>query len=313
MKKLILISLLLCVAFTVFAQESGITSSQSLGLQISTAPEAKLNFTQSFKIPFLNGDNPLTSGNNVNVSLGADVTPITLEGIVDVTWTPIAFFNFSVGGKFGSGWNLPLFGSELRGIGLNKADGSGDEEYSGSAFDALLWRAQAGATLQFDLAAVIPGDWNHVVMQSYHEINYKGNTRAKAGESWYYQHDAGENQNGLNYYGNLLLGYQMPLVPILNTIGFMAEADLYLYDNTASWGGDLIRWTLSNAYMLDFTENLGAMLIVQFRSRRNFTEGKESDLNKADSQIYYQNRHINTSDPTYLEFYRVALSLTYKF
>ncbi len=313
MKKIVLFAFLLLTANTLFAQdaagqENGVTSSDSLVLQITTLPEAQLTYTKSFRFPFLQGESPLTSGNNINLDLSAELTPISLNAIVNAAWTPIAFFQFSAGGKIGSGWNIELFGMEIKGIGINRADAGGNEESSGSPFDGVHWRAQAGATLQMDMAALFPGDWNHVVIQTYHEINYKGYSRAKAGESWIFQHDAGENQNGFNYYGNFLLGYQMPI--FLNTIALLTEADLYLYDtpNGSQWGDNLARWTFSAAMMFTITDHLSASLITQFRTRRNYDEGKEDDL-----KLYYRNRHINDSNPMRLAFYRVAAALTYTF
>jgi hypothetical protein len=312
MKKIVLFVSLLFLAFTLTAQETegGITQSDDLVFQASTLPEALLSYTKGFNFPFLQTDNPLMSGNNIDLALTAEVTPISLTGIVNAVWTPIAFFQFSLGGKLGSGWNLPLFGMELRGIGLNENNG-GTPEYSGSGFDGVQWRAQAGAALQMDMAALIPGDWNHVVMRTYHEINHKGYSRAVNGESWYYQHDAGENRNGFNYYGNLQLGYQMPL--ILNMVALQAEADLYLTgpDNRDQWGDDKVRWTFSGILNFGITDNFSAMVITQFRTRRNFVEGKESE-SEALNAIHYQYRNLDASDPIRLAFYRVALGLTYK-
>jgi hypothetical protein len=312
MKKILLVTLFLFLAFTLFAQDQGgITQSDELVLQITTLPEAKLNYTHRIGIPFLQGDNPLTSGNNIGVALTAEVTPISLNGIVNAVWTPIAFFNFQLGGRIGSGWNMELFGMPLNGIGLSVENASNNRETDGGAFDGIHWRAQAGATIQFDMAAIFPGDWNHVVMQSYHEINYKGYSKAQAGESWFFQTDAGENQNGFNYYGNLLLGYQMPI--FLNTVGLMAEADQYLYDtpNGEQWGDNMTRWTFSVATMYTITEQFSAQLIAQFRTRRNYIQGEESSKELGD--LYYRNRDLDTSDPVKLRFFRVALGLTYKF
>jgi hypothetical protein len=315
MKKIAVFVMLVFFVFTLAAQEAeqdnGMTTSDALVLQITTLPEAKLTYTKHFKFPFLQGGNPLTSGNNIDFALSAEITPISLYGLAEAVWTPIAFFNLSAGGMIGSAWNMELFGSPLRGIGINQLGTNGKEAHEGNGFDGAHWKAQAGATVQMDMAAIFPGDWNHVVMQSYHEINYKAYTAAKEGESWYFQSDAGENQNGFNYYGNLLLGYQMPI--FLNTVGLMAEADLYLYDtpNSKQWGGDKIRWTFSGAANFTITEQLGASLILQLRTRRNFDEGKESD--KDVKELYYRTLDLKNSDPLYLEFYRVALGLTYTF
>jgi hypothetical protein len=311
MKKIAFLILLPLCAQALIAEDkseesSGIAFSNELVLQVSSLPEMKLGFTNHFVFPFLQSENPLTEGNNIDLALTAEISPISLNGIAEIIWTPIAFFQLTAGGKIGSGWNIELFGGEIYGIGINQSGNNGYGEIDGSAFDGLLWKTQLGGVIQFDLAAIFPGDWNHIVARSYHEINYKGYSRAKENEAWYFEADDGENCNGFNYYGNFLIGYQMPI--FLNLAALLAEMDLYLYDtpNRAQWGDDLIRWTFSAIFNFSFTEKLSLTLITQFRTRRNYLDTNWQDL-------YYRNRTINDSDPLYLEFYRVAAALTYKF
>jgi hypothetical protein len=306
MRKLVFLLLLPFLAQPLIAQEeTGVTSSSSLLLQVSTLPEAKLGFTQRFKFPFLQGENPLTSGNNINLGLTAEISPISLNGLFETVWTPVAFFEFSAGGRIGSGWNIELFGGDIYGIGVNQQNADSSGENTGSAFDGLLWKAQAGGAIQFDLAAIVPGDWNHIVVRSYHEINYKGYTKANKYDAWFFEADDGENCNGYNYYGNFLLGYQMPI--FLDTVAFLAEMDMYLYDTPyrGIWGDDLIRWTFSGVLSFTITEKFGIAIITQFRTRRTFNESNWKEL-------HYRNRTVDTSNPQHLEFYRVAAAIIYK-
>ncbi|MDR0301561.1 MAG: hypothetical protein LBI04_04510 [Treponema sp.] len=318
MKRITLFLLLQLFALQLFAQEvigenqpqekTGVTSSSEILLQAAfkPAPEGKLGFIEHFNFPFLQGEGGLTKDNNISLALTGEISPISINGIVEAVWTPIAFFQFAAGGRFGSGWNIDLFGNEIYGIGLNRPSADMSGEHDGKAFDGLLWKAQTGATLQADLAAVFPGDWNHVVLRSYHEINYSGYTRAAKGESWYYENDDGENCNGFNYYGNLLIGYQMPI--FLNTVALMAEADLYLYDtpDRAKWGDDKIRWTFACALIFSITKQIDLTLITQFRTQKNYLEENWEDL-------YYRNRTIDSPNPLHLEFYRVAAAVSFKF
>ncbi|MCL2719920.1 MAG: hypothetical protein FWD47_01095 [Treponema sp.] len=305
MKKIVflLIFVFITHVFTMYG-EGNVKSSNELLLQISTLPEAKLGYIHSFNFPFLQGASPLTLDNGIDLIFTGEISPISLNVITEAVWTPIAFFQLSAGGRIGSGWNVELFGNEIFGIGLNKPDNAGKAD--GSAFDGLLWKMQLGGVFQFDLAAIFPGDWNHVVMRSYHEINYRGYTKAKKGESWFFEGDEGENINGFNYYGNFLIGYQMPI--FLNLVGFLAEMDLYLYDipNRGNWGDDLIRWTFSGIFSFEITEQFGVALLAQFRTKRNFIESNWESL-------YYRDRNINSSNPKSLEFYRIAAALTYRF
>ena len=301
MRKPVLFVLLCFVLQVLGAQEI----SKELILQVSSLPEAKLGFTVHFCFPFLQGDSDLTNDNNINFGLTAEASPVSLNGIAEAVWTPVAFFQFAAGGRMGTGWDIELFGGEIHGIGLNRDDGSGNAEHSGSAFDGLLWKVQTGAALQFDLAALYPGEWHHVVARSYHEINYSGYSGAKANESWFFEDDDGENCNGFNYYGNLLIGYQMPV--FINIIALLAEADLYLYDtpDRSVWRDDIIRWTFSVITGFKINEKLELTLITQFRTRKNYLDSNADDL-------YYRKRTINSSKPQSLEFYRVAAAVVFK-
>jgi hypothetical protein len=298
------LSLFLCIGFLPLSAEDTVETGGEFVLQISTNVEAKLGYTQYFRFPFLQGENPLTEGNNINLALTAEATPISINGLVTAVWTPIAFLEFSVGGRIGSGWTIEISGSRIYGIGLNRPAANGKAEHSGNAFDGMLWKTLAGGAFQFDLAALVPGDWNHFVFRTYHEINYGGYTRAKEGESWYFENGFGEYTNGFIYYSNYILGYQMPIT--MNMAGIMAEAELYLYDiqNKSQWGDDKFKWTIAAVANFALHERLNIMVAAQFRTMRNYKESDWEDL-------YYRNRTIDSSSPIRLEFYRIAAIVSY--
>jgi hypothetical protein len=313
---LIIMPLVFC-AGRLSAQEEGVTASTDLGLQVSSVPEARATLAQSFTFPFLRGQGPLTSGNNLKTVLTAELSPVSLNGIAETTWTPIAFFQLIGGAKTGSGWNINLFGEDIYGIGLNErggydaARGAHKSKVDGSAFDGFIWSAWAGGAFQFDLAALFPGDWNHVLFRTYHEARYSAYTRAGTGDSWFFENDYGENQNGWVYNAAFVIGYQMPLSPVLNTVAFMAEMRKNLYNTPGQgyWGGDLPGWMLTG--LLNFTVNprLSAVLAVQFRTFRN--NGSSDLTNKG--VFFYQDLKLQDSyDKQYLLFYRVAVVLNYR-
>jgi len=301
------------IAQTLFAQdtpekENKASTSSEISLQLSTMPGAKLGYIKHFHFPFLQGESFLTKDNNIDIALTGEISPISVNGYAEAVWTPAAFFQLYAGGRIGSGWNITLFGKKVKGIGINRPNEDGRPEHTGKAFDGMLWKAQTGAALQADLAAAFPGDWNHVVVRSYHEINYRGYTAAGKGESWYYEDDNGlqaENCNGFNYYGNLLLGYQMPF--FFNMLAFLIEADLYLYDTPgrSKWGDDLIRWTYALVLSFDITKKINITVLTQYWTRRNFLEPNWSDL-------YYRYRTVDKSNPTHIEFYRAGIAFTFK-
>jgi hypothetical protein len=292
---------LMCMMIQTLEAESAVASSKELTLQLSSLPEAKLGFTKRFLFPFLQGESPLTENNNINLALAAEITPVSLNGLAQAVWTPIAFFQFAAGARIGPGWNV----GDRYGIGVNRPDSEGKSENAGSAFDGLLWKTHAGAVLQGDLAAFFPGPWHHLVLRTYHQINYQGYTAASAHEAWFFENDEGENVNGFNYYGNLLIGYQMPI--FLSLVGLLAEADLYLNDtpNRRQWGDERMRWTFSSIFNFPVTSQFNIALLAQLRTARRFLEANYQDL-------HYRNRTIDSSRPLRLEFYRVAAVLTYR-
>jgi len=271
--------------------------------------EAEGGFTKRFEFPFLRGESPLSADNGVKLALTAKLSPVSVNGLAEAVWTPIAFFQLAAGGRAGSGWYLDFFGSDNYGLSLNLPDSKGYADAAKGGFDGAILKAHGGGALQFDLAAIIPGDWNHVVARTYHEFNYKTYTAAKTGEAWYDENDDGENCNGANYYGNLLVGYQMPV--FVNTAALLAEAHRYLYDYDTrglgrdSWRENDIRWVISGVTQFTVTKQLDAALIAQFRSRKNYTDGNWKVL-------HYRYRTVDESDPWRMEFYRLVAALTYK-
>ena len=93
----------------------------------------------------------------------------------------------------------------------------------------------------------------------------------------------------------------------LNFAAILTEMDLFLYDmpDRGKWDDDKIRWTFSGILNFSFTEKISLTLFAQLRTRKNYLDAKWENL-------YYRNRTIDKSDPTHLEFYRVAANLTYK-
>jgi hypothetical protein len=301
------------------AQEAspGFVDSTELEVQISSRPELKFKVTETMTFPFLRGDGPLTEGNNIKAVLSAEASPVSLSGIAEAVWTPVAFFQAAAGTKAGSGWNIDFLGTAVYGIGINArgdardAAGRSKSEVGGEAFDGFLWSAWGGGALQFDLAALFPGDWNHVLFRTYHEARYSMYTLADGGDSWFFEGDFGENRNGWVYYSSYLLGYQMPLSPILDTVAVMAELKKNLYNAPGGdyWGDNLGEWIISGFLSFALSPRFRTTLVTQLRSWRNHGT---SDLENA-GMIFYQDRELQGDfGERRLAFYRAALILGYK-
>jgi len=300
--------IVLCCAGNLAAQEQAAQHQSSrprtsidLSCVLATTLQTKARLSLSAESPFFAGNSFLTRGNTVKATVGAELSPVSVNGTFDLVCTPVAFFQLIGGASAGSGWNLPV----ANGIAINERDGLHGNDLSGAPFLGMVWSAKAGSAVQFDLAAVLPGAWNHVVFRSAHELKYRALTSADAGDSWLYEGDFGENRNGWNYYGNCFIGYRMPI--FLETVAFLVEADRYLYGAADGdlWGDGLFRWTFGPAVGFRFSEKTTMALIAQMRTMRNFTDGTED-------YGFYQDRVLDSDDKLRVEFYRVAATVSVK-
>jgi hypothetical protein len=304
----VLVSAMLAAGFPLWAE---IEDSTDLSFTVSSLPEAQLALTQAWTFPALRGDDFLTSGNNLNTALFYNVTPVSMNAGLDLTLTPIAFAQIKAGGSIGTGWNCAFLDIAPGAWGLNKPQTNESGLIAGEPFEAAIWALYGGAVLQFDLGAVIPGDWPHVLFQTYHQINYRANTLAGAGDSWSHENDGGENRNGFNYYGSYVLGYQMPASPVLKTVAIMAEMELKLYaepDN--SYGDELPYWLFSGIANFEISPRFSFAAITQLSLDRNFDNWRyRIDKNE---DVFYKNRDLIGDNPLSLNFYRFATIFSFK-
>jgi hypothetical protein len=249
-------------------------------------------------VPFLTGEGPLTSGNNIAFTVTGALSPVSTRLEAQTTLTPIAFLNVYVGAMIGTGWDIGVF----NGMGLN-ADGSGVPE--SASFQGLVTNLWVGGTVQFDLAALLPGEWTHVVTVARPKLQYACFSAADKGEAWMWEADGGENFNGFQYYGTYFLGYQMPLV--LDTVGLLVETRQhlgYVTDispmDSGGWGSDHVEITLSPLFNFSFTGYGALTVLFQFRRERLYDE-------PSIFANYFRNR---SAIGTYWDFYRIAVSYT---
>jgi hypothetical protein len=259
----------------------------------------------------LQGSGFLTSGNNLRTALSYNVTPVSMNAGLDLILTPVAFAQLKAGSSIGTGWNCAFLDIAPHAWGLNKPQTDGSGLINGEPFEAAIWALYGGGVLQFDLGAVIPGDWTHVLFQTDHQINYRANTLAGAGDSWSHENDGGENRNGFNYYGSYVLGYQMPAFPVLKTIAFMAEMKLKLYaEQDSAYGDDLSWWLFSGLANFEINSWFSFATAVQFSLDRNFDNWRHKIGTNND--VFYKKRTLNRDDPRSLNFYRIAGIFSFK-
>lgn len=141
------------------------------------AAEIQALLTHRIVVPFLAGAGAPTSGNNVSFAITGALTPVSTRLELRATLTPIAFLNFFAGTMLGTGWDIGLF----NGMGLN-ADGSGVPE--SASFRGVVLESWIGGTFQFDLAALVPGGWTHVVTLVSPKLQYAWFSAADKGDAW---------------------------------------------------------------------------------------------------------------------------------
>jgi hypothetical protein len=257
-----------------------------------------LNHT--IKVPYLTGPGPLTSGNNLAFSITGALTPVSTRFELETTLTPIAFLNVYAGIMLGTGWDIGLF----NGMGLN-ADGSGEPE--SASFQGVVTNLWIGGTFQFDLAALVPGDWTHVVIFLSPKLQHACFSGADKEEAWMWEADIGENFNGFKCFGSYFLGYQMPL--ILDTVGLLLETERnlgYIKDlspkSVGGWGSDFVLITVGPVLNFTLSEKSSLAVLIQFRRERLYAEPNIF-------ANYYENRNYIG---TYWYLRRVAFSYSLK-
>jgi hypothetical protein len=249
---LILVSLATAGLFAAESEMSG-----NVKLIGSTAPEFKVEAGYTVKIPFLQGKGPLFSGNNVKLKGLMGLSPVAATLSVDAVLTPVAVMELSVGGSMGTGWDFPLMDTE----GLRVGDGTTDA--TSASMEGIYYKGRAGVALQFDTAAIWPGEWKSVIMRTYHEVNYQGYSDAPGtGFGWEYE-TGGLRQNGLNYKGEYLVGYQMPLM--VNTVAIMLET--YLDNIGTEFEVTPMTFDLGLIANVKFSDRLNLTLIPQLTTR----------------------------------------------
>ncbi|MEL3906450.1 MAG: hypothetical protein P1P65_05415 [Treponema sp.] len=257
---------------------------------------AQLNVSEVIKVPVMNFNTALTRGNNIAFKIGAELTPITLEGKFDIIWTPIAFLELYAGAGIGSGWTI----KKLHGLSVTTADASGRTVKTPVNFKRPFYSVNFGGAFQFDLGALIPTPWTHVVFRIDQYALYRGLAGVDRYASWIYKNDAGMNRNGFTYCGTYLIGYQMPLPLSLIALRVETEKTFYAVPSgldKRDWGED--QYYVAFGPVLNFTaaKILNIMLVAQWETLLSY---KEADR-------FYQNQKIDRNKKPLIGFKRVGV------
>lgn len=270
---------------------------------IATWPaQALLGVNQNFKIPIMRFDNPLMKDNHINFKIGGEISPITFGAVTGITWVPVAFMELYTEATIGSGWNI---GNDLIGIGINENKG-GKTHLKPYILTNAVYSFSLGGALQFDLGAVIPHDWSHVVFRTDQYALYHAMSGVSPETSWIYKDDSGENRNGWKYQASYLIGYKMPIFLDLVALKIDTEKKLYTSPKDAPsgldrkrWGEDLIYTTFGPIINFNIKKDYNILLLAQWKTDPVFKSGGNED--------FYQTRVLDTDKKTYVRFYQIGV------
>ncbi len=265
--------------------------------------EARVTGFADYTIPVPFSDNPLVSGNRVKISGIFELSPVSIDPAIQVQFSPIAFLDFTAGASIAGAWPFTPLG--VQGIAVwNDVTG----EYDDMVFNTARVEAWFQGLFQFDLAAIIPGEWNHVVTMNTYKISYEGLTSgAEGGRPWLYQGSGGK-VNGWKYNATFLLGYQMPLV--LQTVAVQAELDGYLDGEKAyatEYHGidpDFMTVYIAPVAILEFSEKDALTIQFRFASRPSYVQDYEKASDRLDT--------VANMTPVGREWFFDRLALSYK-
>ncbi|URA09243.1 hypothetical protein [Thermospira aquatica] len=260
--------------------------------------ETKVVISHEQKVPFLQGEGVLTKDNSFTWKLFGELSPVSVNGGMEMRISPLAVLVFTAGGKIGTGWKL----LDFVGLALNPVTNTNHTQTPTSFGGAVIEGWVSGA-FQFDTGAVIPGDWSHVLLYTGHTLNYRMLTSADDDTPWLYEADSGRNYNGWRYLSTTVIAYQMPLW--LKNIGVLVSTTSRITKRDVSpmadkgWASDFTEWVFGPLGYIEWG-NHGITLLFQWHSDPQF-ESKEGHF----TQWKYEQ--------TLIKPYRVALSYSYSF
>ena len=230
--------------------------------------EAVTEFDAIYTLPFLKGDDELTADNHLAFKLGLELSPITVAPVASVTFSPIAFLEFAIGGTAGSGWNaFDLF------QGMAAYNATEPEYKDMTPFAHWYLYGWGSACLMFDLAALWEGDWHHVVATATYKAGYQKLTGTDS-DVWLWQASDGL-ASGWVYEQEYFVGYQMPLklsmIGVGTTLSGHYESSDF-GDYSSSYKGDFMTIDIWPMAEITFSKKDKLYVLFDFESRRSFRE-----------------------------------------
>lgn len=261
--------------------------------------EAITQFDATYTIPTPLGSNWLVKNANLKLTGSLELSPITIRPKISLSFTPLPFLVLSSGANIGTGWNYLGFD------GLSTYNVT-TQDYEGiTPFVHYYYEAWIAGRFQFDLGAVMEGDWTHVVLLANYRLFYGAITGVDYGVIYQWQESA-NRANGVQYHFTGILGYQMPLR--LSMVGAMFEARGHLdgadygrYNKT--FNGDFVRLDVSALGVISLNEKNDLSVLATFEGNRSYATDHEKESEEP----------LLTATGTEWTFYRIACSWEHRF
>lgn len=248
---------------------------------------ARTTFNTTYRLPTPLGENFLLNGAHLDLNGHIELSPVTIKGGVQATFSPLPFLEFQAGGELGSGWNL----GGIKGIAFY----NGYEYEAVTPFSGMLYKAWLRGLFQFDTGAIWSGNWTHVVMQYTYQAYYHGFTGTQSNNLWGWQADV-HYLAGWCSYQCAILAYQMPLV--LYRIGGMFEAEHNYNDKNLNpaykpFNGAYNKLSISPIMQFKFGSKDTLSCAFTFASRRSFgvphnSSNEEPKLTTTGTEWYFK-------------------------
>ncbi len=232
----------------------------------------RTRFTAEYKIPVLTGESALFAGNNVTLRAECGLTPVSSTQHFSVTFSPAAFFDLDAGFVTGSGWNIGSF------HGIREYNPARNEYDELDSFSTWYLYPFVRATIKFDVGALWPGDWHHIVGLATFETGYQSLIGAKQ-TVWEWQTFAG-NADGWFYRQYYVIGYQMPLKlsMIAMTFDLSGHYNASDYGQFAqSFGGDFMYAEIGPMIEVTLNKKNYFYSLIAFSGRRSFAEPHDEE------------------------------------
>ena len=238
--------------------------------------KAVTEFDATYTMPFLKGSNELTKDNHLAFLLGLELSPVTIAPVASVSFSPIAFLKFVIGGTIGTGWALT---ENIQG--LVKLDESKPKYKNLTPFANWYFYTWASGCFMFDLAAIWKGDWHHIVTTATYKAGYQKMTGTKS-TVWGWKNSYGMAE-GWVYEQEYFLGYQMPLKVSMLGVGSTLwgnyqSSDYGKFSN--NYDGDFMTIDIWPMAEIKLGKKNLLYVLADFRARRSFREKYDDDAHE---------------------------------